>query len=46
MYIIYVIEDSITHNLMGRGFDTEGYTILRNVFKHGQEKNREKPGRW
>jgi len=41
-----VIEDGITHNLMGRGLDTEGYTILRDVLKHEQEKNGKKPGRW
>ena len=45
IYLIYMIENSITHNLMSRGLDTQGYTILRNVFKHEQDKNRKKPGR-
>ena len=45
VYLIYMIENSITHNLMSRGLDTQGYTILRNVFKHEQDKNRKKPGR-
>jgi len=35
-----MVEDSITHNLMSRGLDTQGYTILRNVFNHEQDKNR------
>lgn len=39
VYIVYVTEDCIAHNLMSRGLDTQGYTILRNVFKHEQEKN-------
>jgi hypothetical protein len=44
VYVLYVTEDCITHNLVGRGLDTLGYTILRNVFNYEQQKNRKKPG--
>ena len=37
-----MIEDSIKHNLMSRGLDTQGYTILCNVFKDEQEEKTER----